>query len=72
MYIFVSLGVLRNTLRVSLYLIILKTLPKSSFRNLVPAFRYLPVTLKVVPKAVCDPVNYSESLDICNLKKIDQ
>ncbi len=42
--------------------LIVKILPGTLLgKKLVPAFRYSPVTLKVVLKAACDPVNCSES-----------
>jgi hypothetical protein len=38
-----------------------KNLPVNLFRKLVPAYRKPPMTLKVVPKAVCDSEKCSES-----------
>ncbi len=48
-------------------LLIVKTLPVqvALFMKLVPAFQQRPVTLKVVPKAACDPKTGHE----CNVMR---
>ncbi len=43
------------------HLFLLKILPIVLFRKFVPAFRLPSLTLKIVPKAACDPENCSES-----------
>jgi hypothetical protein len=38
----------------------------------IALFRKPPMTLKVYPKAACDPENRSEKQAICKLEKIDK
>jgi len=44
-----------------------KILPVDLFRKLVPAFRYHPVTVKVVPKAAFDPEKCADAGYECTL-----
>ncbi len=44
--------------------------PVTFFKELVAAYRELPMTLKMVPKAACDPEHFTES-HLCTLEKID-
>jgi hypothetical protein len=44
-----------------IHFLIVKILPVTLFMGLVPAFGKPPMTLKVVPKATCDPKNYFKS-----------
>jgi hypothetical protein len=64
-YSFVSLGILGNTPRVSLYLIILKVLPITLFQESCSGFQIAASdSISCSEIHVCDPENYCESHDM--------